>query len=168
VQNLTHAGDKVVKLEVDVNEAVRAIEVAECLAIEVAENNADVNIMHDEVVSRVTKKGKGRALEDIEEKDANIVDDEVVSRVMNNGKRKAFEAIKEKDEITPCIHAIEVAEYLAIEVVETKVDVDILHDEVVSRVTNKGKGKALEAIEKKDGIAPCVRLIFCSCLFLEC
>ena len=52
---------------------------------------------------------------------------------------------------------------LAIEVVEnSKVDINIVHDEVVSVSTfmNKGKGKALEVVEEKDEAAASVSFTF--------
>jgi hypothetical protein len=58
---------------------------------------------------------------------------------------------------------------LAIEVVEnSKVDINIIHDEVVlvSTFMNKGQGKVLEVVEEKDEAAPSVSFTFCSCLLL--
>ncbi|KAF8803814.1 hypothetical protein BYT27DRAFT_7259806 [Phlegmacium glaucopus] len=64
-ESFTHAADdEAMKLKVDVNEVV--------LAIEVVENSkVDINIIHDEVVpvSTFVNKGKGKTLETIEEKD---------------------------------------------------------------------------------------------------
>lgn len=58
---------------------------------------------------------------------------------------------------------------LPIEVVENnKVDINIIHDEVVlvSTFMNKGKGKALEVVEEKDEAVPSVSFTFRSYLLL--
>lgn len=70
------------------------------------------------------------------------------------------EAMKFKVDANEVVLAIEVAE-------NSKVDINIIQDEVVpvSTLVNKGKGKALETIEEKDE-TPYVRFIFFSCIFL--
>lgn len=61
------------------------------------------------------------------------------------------------------VHAIEVVE-------NSKVDINIIREEVVPACIDKGKGKALKAIEEKENaIVSCVCFIFCtSFLMLTC